>query len=212
MRLRFGRCVLDTDTREVSREGVRQDLSPKAFQLLGLLLETRPRALDKREIGDRLWPETFVSDSGLPRLIAELRAALGDDARNPSLVRTIHRFGYAFAGDVEVDAERGGHPTSYRLVWGERQTPLLAGENILGRSAEARVSIDLARVSRHHARITVTGDKAVLEDLGSKNGTFLRGQRLSAPAELSDGDEICVGPVLIVFRVGSATTETGASG
>ncbi len=101
--------------------------------------------------------------------------------------------------------------TPCRVVWGERQIPLLPGENILGRSAEARVPLDLGRVSRHHARIVVESGKAVLEDLGSKNGTFVRGQLVTQPAELADGDEICIGPVVLVFRTSSSnsTTETG---
>jgi pSer/pThr/pTyr-binding forkhead associated (FHA) protein len=100
-----------------------------------------------------------------------------------------------------------------RLVWGDRQIALLPGDNILGRAADARVWIDLARVSRHHARIVVADGRAVLEDLGSRNGTFVRGERVLGPAELADGDEICIGPVVLVFRtsVGNSTTESGTA-
>ena len=71
--------------------------------------------------------------------------------------------------------------------------------------------IDLARVSRHHARIVVEDGRAVLEDLGSTNGTFLRGQPVQAATELADGDEICIGPAVLVFRTsaGNSTTEPG---
>ena len=81
----------------------------------------------------------------------------------------------------------------------------------LGRSSDARIVIDLARVSRHHARVLVEGARAVLEDLGSKNGTFLRGQPVTTAAELADGDEICIGAAVLVFRTsaGNSTTETG---
>ena len=214
VRLRFGECVLDPGSRELSRGGARQDLSPKAFQLLELLLEDRPRALTKQELHDRLWPDAFVSDSSLPRLVAEVRAAIGDDAKAPGLVRTVHRFGYAFFGAVTPEAAEGEQTAApCRLVWGDRQIALLPGENILGRAAEARVWIDLARVSRHHARIVVDDGRAVLEDLGSRNGTFLRGERVTAPTELADGDEICIGPVVLVFRtsLGNSTTESGTA-
>ena len=214
MRVRFGRCLFDGDARELRRDGVPQPLSPKAFQFLELLLDERPRAIAKQEIHERLWPDSFVSDSSLARLAAEVRSALGDNAKAPRLLRTIHRFGYAFSGDVIAEAAApGAAPATCRLVWAERQIPLLDGENLLGRASDVRVVIDLARVSRHHARIVVEGAKAVLEDLGSKNGTSLRGQPVKAAAELADGDEICIGPAVLVFRtsLGNATTETGTA-
>ena len=211
MRLRFGRCLFDRDSRELIRDGARRDLSPKAFQLLDLLLQARPRAVTKQEIHEQLWPKAFVSDSSLPRLAAEVRAALGDDAKSPRLLRTVHRFGYAFFGPVAA-AEAEGAPLGAlcRVVWGERQIALFSGENTIGRAPEARISVDLARVSRRHARIVVTNERAVLEDLGSKNGTFLRGARLTQPTELVDGDEIWAGSLVLVFRSSLGdTTETG---
>jgi DNA-binding winged helix-turn-helix (wHTH) protein len=212
VRLRFGRCLFDGDSRELRRDGALQAISPKAFQFLELLLSERPRALTKQEIHERLWPDSFVADSSLARLAAEVRSAMGDDAKSPGQLRTIHRFGYAFSGDAVADAAAGGRPAPCRLVWAERHIPLALGENLLGRASDARIVIDLARVSRHHARIVVEAAKAVLEDLGSKNGTFLRGQRLTAAAELADGDEICIGPAVLVFRTaGNSTTETGTA-
>ena len=202
------------------REGVRQDLPPKAFQLLDLLLEARPRALTKQELHDRLWPDSFVSESSLPRLAAEIRAAIGDDAKAPTLLRTVHRHGYAFIGAVTADPPGPSPGTSSlpaalacRLVWGDRHIPLERGENILGRASEVRVWIDHARVSRHHARIEVEGHRALLQDLESRNGTYLRGERIVGPVDLSDGDEIVIGPVLLVFRtsVVNSTTESGVT-
>ena len=140
MRVRFGRCLFDGDARELRRDGVPQPLSPKAFQFLELLLEERPRAVAKQEIHERLWPASFVSDSSLARLAAEVRSALGDDAKAPRLLRTIHRFGYAFSGDVVAEAAaRARRRPTCRLVWAERQIPLLDGENLLGRASDARV-------------------------------------------------------------------------
>jgi DNA-binding winged helix-turn-helix (wHTH) protein len=219
-RLLFGRCVFDRGSRELTREGVRQDLTPKAFQLLEALLEARPRALTKQEIYERLWPDAFVSESSVPRLAAEVRAAIGDDAKAPALLRTVHRYGYAFIGAVSAPPE-GETPaaaiaspsTNCRLVWGDRQIPLHLGENVLGRAAEATIWIDHARVSRHHARIDVDGQRALLQDLKSSNGTFVRGRRIVDPVDLSDGDEIVIGPVLLVFRTSASnsTTEKGTA-
>jgi DNA-binding winged helix-turn-helix (wHTH) protein len=213
VRLRFGRSVFDAETRELRRDGLPQPISPKAFQFLELLLQERPRALPKDEIHQRLWPDSFVSDASLARLATEVRAAIGDDARAPHYLRTVHRFGYAFSGEAAPDSVAAAASAACRLVWADRHIPLLEGENLLGRASEARVVIDLARVSRHHARIVVEHGRAVLEDLGSKNGTSLRGQPLRAPAELADGDEICIGPAVLVFRTsaGNSTTETGTA-
>jgi len=183
-----------------------------AFRFLELLLDARPRALSKQELQDKLWPDAFVSESSLPRLAAEVRAAIGDDAREGHLLRTVHRFGYAFSGDVAALEPPPAWSPACRLVMGERVMPLREGENVLGRSGEAQVCLDLARVSRQHARIVVTGRRAVLEDLDSKNGTFLRGRRVEAVAELADGDEICIGPAVLVFRSSGrdSTTQTGS--
>jgi DNA-binding winged helix-turn-helix (wHTH) protein len=202
--------VLDTEARELRRATVRQELSPKALQLLVLLLEARPRAVAKAQIHERLWPDTFVSDSSLARLASEVRGAIGDDARHPRLVRTVHRHGYAFSGGATAEPEGAAAPATCRLLWGERSIPLVEGENVLGRGVEAAVRVDLGRVSRRHARIVVDGERAVLEDLGSKNGTFLRGLRIEGPAELADGDEIGLGTALLLFCASDdVTTETG---
>jgi DNA-binding winged helix-turn-helix (wHTH) protein len=212
VRLRFADCLLDTEARELRRGGVPRELSPKGLQFLELLLLARPRAIAKQQIHERLWPDTFVSDGSLARLASEVRAAIGDDARHPRLVRTLHGHGYAFSGTAAADpAGTVSRDSPCRLVWGGRQIPLLEGENLLGRSSEAAVRIDLGRVSRLHARIVVEGEHARLEDLGSKNGTFLRGARLQGPAELLDGDEIGVGTAVLLFRAthGDSTTETG---
>jgi DNA-binding winged helix-turn-helix (wHTH) protein len=212
VRLVFGQCVLDTGARELLRAGVRRELSPKGFQFLELLLACRPRAVAKSRIHERLWPDSFVSDSSLARLACEVREAIGDHARHPELVRTVHRHGYAFSGAVAVEtADAGTRAAPCSLLWGERQIPLAEGQNLLGRGTEAGVRIDLRRVSRLHARITVEGERATLEDLGSKNGTFLRGARLEGPAQLEDGDEVGIGTAVLLFvsAHGDSTTQTG---
>jgi DNA-binding winged helix-turn-helix (wHTH) protein len=212
MRVRFGEFVLDSTTREVRRGGEVVPVAPKVFQLLELLLERRPGAVAKAEIHDRLWPDTFVSDSNLARLAAEARETLGDHARDPRYLRTVFGFGYAFCGDaVEERPARRPGPLCAVIVGG-REIALDDGENILGRADDAAVSINSSKASRRHARILVGGDGALLEDLGSKNGTFLRGQRIGEPRALDDGDEICVGEVVMTFRFmrGSSSTETAS--
>jgi pSer/pThr/pTyr-binding forkhead associated (FHA) protein len=85
------------------------------------------------------------------------------------------------------------------------------GEQTIGRDADTGVRLESPRVSRRHARVVVRGARATLEDLGSKNGTFIGGERLDGPRELTPGDTIRIGPFLLVFAVSGAgdSTETG---
>jgi DNA-binding winged helix-turn-helix (wHTH) protein len=212
MRIRFGECVLDSATRQLLVRGEVVHLSPKALQFLELLLENRPKALSKGEIHERLWPGTFVSDGTLASLLVEVRSAIGDTARDSRFVRTVHRFGYAFSGDAEeVRAKapaEGRHKPVYRLIWGNREIAVNPGENLLGRDEDSIVWIDDAVVSRRHARIVVDETGAVLEDLGSRNGTYLRGKKITARAKLTDGDQLKIGPASMVFRVFKQTAST----
>jgi DNA-binding winged helix-turn-helix (wHTH) protein len=213
MRLRFGECVLDSSARELRLDGEARPLSPKAFSLLEMLISARPRALSKAEIRDHLWPRTFVSESSLARLVSEVRAALGDDARAPRFVRTAYSHGYSFCGEASADAEVSSfQPRTCRLIWGTREIPLADGEYLIGRLEQATVWIDSTRVSRRHASIVVARGKATVRDLQSKNGTFVCGQRVEDSRLLVDGDEILIGPVLLTFCEGAArSTETGSA-
>ncbi len=217
MRVAFGDCVFDGDRRELTRHGSVVHAGPKLLRLLELLVDATPRALTKEEIHTSLWPGTFVSDATLTSLVAELRAAIGDDARKPKLVRTIHGYGYAFSGVIApemqpttAEPDRG---KSYRIMLGEREIALSRGEHVLGRSNEATVFVDDVGVSRQHARIVIGERGAVLEDLGSKNGTMLNGDRIYGSTALVDRDVIVVGATALKFRVfeTAGSTETVAS-
>jgi DNA-binding winged helix-turn-helix (wHTH) protein len=203
MRLAFGECVFDSDTRELTRGGGTVHVSPKAFRLLELLLKGRPRALSKSELKDAIWPGTFVLETNLANLAAELRAALGERGRRSRFIRTVHGFGYAFSGEAvpEDPEDRRGSVSGIALLADGRTFVLAKGENVLGRDPAAEVFLDDTAVSRRHARITVRGSQATLEDLGSKNGTFLGGKPVTAPALLRDADAILLGSVLLTVRL-----------
>ena len=217
MRLRFGEFVFDPDTRQLFRAGVEVHLQPKTFELLELLARSRPKALSKRAIRGHLWPDVVVGDASLTMAVAELRAALGDDAKEPRYVRTVFGFGYAFAGEVveerPIAVVRAG--ATPRVLWEKRVIPLVEGENVLGRDEDATVRIDAPGVSRRHACIRVSGGDVSIEDLGSKNGTYVGHDKmpLAAPAVLPDGSTFSLGRVLLVFRsspeAGSTMTEHG---
>ena len=212
MSLRFSEFVLDSGTRQLRRGEEERHLGPKAFDLLELLLRRRPNVVSREAIHDALWPGTFVAESTLATVVAELRAALEDEARSPRFLRTIHGVGYAFcaaaAEDEPSPARAPLAALSYRLLFEDREIALRRGDNLLGRVDEGVVWIDSSSVSRRHARIRVDEGGAVLEDLGSKNGTFWRGQRLLAPVLLADGDEIRLGKVAMRFRIRPADAST----
>jgi pSer/pThr/pTyr-binding forkhead associated (FHA) protein len=102
----------------------------------------------------------------------------------------------------------GAAPSGYALTWSGGRAPLGEGENILGRDPELALFFDSSKVSRHHARLRVAAGRATLEDLGSKNGTFVNGRRIDAPAELSDGDEIRLGALRLKLRRAGAVPST----
>jgi DNA-binding winged helix-turn-helix (wHTH) protein len=212
---RFGDFALHPNTRRLLRQHQEVHLSPKAFDLLQLLVESSSRALAKNELHDKLWPETHVEDTNLASLVAEIRRALGDSADSPVYVRTMHRFGYWFIGAVQTSDEKEddvapGPRVRYWLVWETRQIPLNPGDNIVGRAADATVWLDAPGVSRHHAKIRLEGGQAFVEDLGSKNGTYIGGEKVSAPSRLADGDQLRLGSVVVTFRIPppAATTDT----
>lgn len=215
MRIRFEGCVFDSDTREVFRGRRCVPLSPKAFHLLEILIRERPKAVDKHQIHKEIWPGIFVTEANLPNLIGELRTALGDQARRARIIRTVRGFGYAFSAPAQVPTS--GTPTLgeepiYRLIWGNREIALSPGQNVIGRAADSLLFIDHSSVSRRHARILVDPSGAVLEDLGSKNGTLLLGKRITGPERLSDKDSIEIGPASLIFRIFKNTESTASTG
>jgi DNA-binding winged helix-turn-helix (wHTH) protein len=209
--IRFGGFLLDRQRRQLLRGEEPVHLTPKAFDLLTELLARRPEAVAKRDLEGRIWGDTHVAETSLAGLVAELRTALGDRTRQPRFVRTVHGFGYAFCGTAlaAVSPRDGRHAGDriYRIAWERREVSLLFGENLLGRDDDVVAWVDSPTVSRRHARIVISGEGAVLEDLGSRNGTFVCGQRVQSPVRLRDRDEIRLGAVVMTFRM-CAPSET----
>src|SRR5262245_39817027 len=204
MRIVFGECEFDTRRRTLFRHGRATPLSPKAFQLLELLLDRRPEAIAKAELLQRLWPEAFVSDASLHNGGTEVRAALGDSPRTARYIRTVPRFGYAFHGDARPAPALGPSIPALsgaRLVSGSYEWVLSEGSNVVGRDRDCAVRIDSATLSRHHAQIVVTNREATIEDLGSKNGTHVNRERVKYPVPLKDGDQVQLGSMLITYRI-----------
>lgn len=213
MKVRFGPFLLDSSARQLTREGRDIRLSPKAFDLLVLLLEKRPAVVDKATLREHLWPATHVVEASLSNLVAEIRGV--SDGALAGLVRTVHGVGYAFGGDVEDLTEPVANPASRQMpcwvVWRDRRMALAPGENFVGRDRACAVWLDESGVSRRHAVIRVPAgwpDAAggvTVEDLNSTNGTFLGRRAVTDATPLEDGDKLRIGSEVLVFRSRAAT-------
>jgi len=205
VKVRFGEFLVDSETRQLTRGGEAIHLSPKAFAVLCALLEKRPGVVPKADLLGQIWPDVFVVEANLNVLVAEIRRALGDDAQAPRFIRTVHGVGYAFCGtasEVGGTARPEQRPARFWLSWRNQTFALGEGDTIIGRDPRSDVWLDHAGVSRRHAQIRVApdADRPMLSDLGSTNGTFVRGRRVEAPAPLEDGDLIKIGSITVKFR------------
>jgi TolB-like protein/DNA-binding winged helix-turn-helix (wHTH) protein/Tfp pilus assembly protein PilF len=89
----------------LTREGERIPLEPKALRVLILLVSRAGRLVDKQELLESVWPDTFVEENTLTRTIANLRRQLGDSSRDSKLIETVPTRGYRFIATVEVVGE-----------------------------------------------------------------------------------------------------------
>lgn len=196
VRVTFGEFLIDSAERQLLRGDSAVHLTGKAFQLLVLLVAERPKVLTKKEIYDTLWPSVYVQEANIKNLVAELRAALADDG--DEMIRTERGVGYAFIAEgqdeVLLTAPR------FVLVVNGVAFALREGRNVIGREASAQIRLESSAVSRSHAAVTVTGEDANLQDLGSRNGTFLNGEKLEAARSVRAGDEIRIAQFAIRFQ------------
>jgi len=210
MQMKIGAVIVDIEAHDVQRDGRPVRLSPKAFELLSVLIEQHPKAVSRGVLQDRLWPDTFVVEKNLTNLIVEIRDAL-DDGVGPSVVRTIHRFGYALQERprrLDGGAPPPVDPLACRVTWHGGWRTLHPGEHVVGRDPNAAICLDDPSVSRRHAVIRIDAEGAMLRDLGSKNGTTLGNGLLHGPARLVDGDCVRIGSVLLVIRFANAAEST----
>jgi DNA-binding winged helix-turn-helix (wHTH) protein len=217
--VRFGPFELDLETGELRKGGAKVALQEQPFQVLAMLLERPGGLVTREELRRRLWPDAvFVDfDHGLNKAVAKIRGALGDLAQSPRFVETLERRGYRFVAQIEGPASEspvagpaaGTAPTippsfAARLVWDDRVVPLAPGEYVLGRDPSCSVWIDSEFASRRHARLVVDSGLVVLEDLGSRNGTFVNGEALTTQRQLAHRDEIRIGPARLVLHLAPA--------
>jgi len=212
-----GELTLDVGMCLLTRAGEVVPLPPKTFELFVELVRRAPGIVRRQELIDHVWPNEIVNDEALTQRMLLLRRALGDAPKTPRYIASMPRWGYRIVAAVRrvSPTEKLAEERASRFVvlHEDRLFALPEGETVIGRDAEAGVSIDSLQISRHHARIVVTEGRALLEDLGSKNGSLLNGKRIAGPTELSDGDRIGIGHEVLVFRFRDrmATTLTDSS-
>jgi DNA-binding winged helix-turn-helix (wHTH) protein len=205
--------VVDTSARVVRRGTDEVHLVPKAFDLLVSLVAHRPSVVPHDELHALLWPGVHVSETSLAALITQLRKALGDTSSAERMIRTVHRVGYAFVGDASLAGESAvSHASAWRLLWRGQSIIVPNGESIIGRDPMCALQLDADSISRQHARLVVAGPTASIEDLGSKNGTWLAGERLLARTPVADGTSVRLGSETIRFEAGrnDKPTQTAA--
>lgn len=199
MILRFGEFVFDPDRVLLLRGTEPVPVEPKAFRLLALLLSRRPSVVSKAAIHEAIWPSTSVSESSLPGLVRDLRTALADDWARPQLIRTVRGHGYAFCGTAVEEPGPTAEACHWVVLHAGREIRLSSGTYLVGRGESCRIRCVSPRVSRQHARVRVSATLAFVEDLGSRNGTFLRGERIAGDSEIQPGDVVRVGPEELQF-------------
>jgi DNA-binding winged helix-turn-helix (wHTH) protein len=208
MLLRVESCEIDCERRRILRGGEERPLSRKAFDLLVVLIDERPKVVSKDDLIQKIWADTFVADANLAILIGDVRAALGDSAQQPRMIKTHHRVGYSFVGEITEIASASlaaDRQPAFVLVSGKRRILLFDGMTaMIGRDATCEIVIDHPSVSRFHARLSVAAEVLTVEDNDSKNGTRVDGRKLSEAAVVRSGQKITFGTLETILLGRSA--------
>jgi DNA-binding winged helix-turn-helix (wHTH) protein len=211
-RFLFGPFILDARSIELRRDGEIVPLRPKCFDLLVYFAENPGRLITKDELLQSIWSDVIVNEGTINRTVTSVRSSLSDDADNPRYIETVSRRGYKFIATVETQSEVAAIPESadFALIYNEKEFPLRDGVHLVGRAADAAVPLYGSAISRHHARIVVTGPSVTIEDLESRNGTFVNGVAVRGVVALHSGDEISIGKERLVLwsRTSATAPET----
>lgn len=212
----LGEWFVEPELGRLTRGDATVDLELKVMDVLLCLARCSGNLVTRQDLIDTVWATEYISDNTLTHAIAELRSALGDDAKSPSYIETIHRRGYRLLLDAfeleDIEPRASQEPSSFYVITDDRRVRLVGGDNLIGRIPWAAVTVDSLQVSRRHARIVIDEATAILEDLSSKNGTFLNGRRLDGAAPLADGDRIGLGKNVVVLQLVTAvTTDDGGT-
>jgi len=223
--IKFAEFELDLGAYVLRRPDGPLRLEKLPMEVLILLVQRAGMLVQRREIQAMIWaPDVYVEhDSAINTAVRKIRRTLGDDAENPRFVETVVGKGYRFIAPVESAASPQGQSStnlgsssarwrrvfpSYSVIRGREKFILEAGETVFGLDPTAGVYVDHPSVSRRHACISIGSQGAVLEDLKSRNGTFVNGRRIDSPTKIDHGALIGLGPITLSFIVIRAQAST----
>src|SRR2546422_11341522 len=103
----FGQFRVDFNERLLLRSGTALPLPPKAFDILLALVQQSGHVLEKRELIETVWPDTFIEENNLTQYISALRKVLGDDRRGQRYIETVARRGYRFLAPIRQVRDEG---------------------------------------------------------------------------------------------------------
>ena len=225
---RIDEWLVEPQLNRVSNGEISVHLEPKVMDVLLCLADNQGRVVSRRDLVDTVWSTEFISASSLTHAIADRRKALADNARAPQIIETIPKRGYRLIARTGAGAQQqgtisrlDGHPqplavivgnearlgnpigfeeSDHHLVLGDVEIPLTRPTIVFGRGQEADIQFRVPEVSRRHAMLRVGPGDAVIEDLGSKNGTDVNSRRLDGAQQLVSGDTIGIGATTMVYR------------
>src|SRR5260370_22818802 len=134
----FDQFRIDVTERLLLQEGTPLALPPKAFDILLALVRQSGNVLEKRELIDTVWPDTFIEENNLTQYISALRKALGDDRHGRRYIETVPRRGYRFLAPVRQVLEEGPE----RILENRTRVRMVVKEEKEEREEEITVRLD----------------------------------------------------------------------
>lgn len=200
---RVGQWWVDATACELRDGDTVVRLRPKVMDLLAAFARNPGEVLSKHCLLDLVWSDVTVGDASLTVAVGELRDALGDHPEAPEYIETIPRRGYRLIAPVSGNqaVEVSTEASRFWLTGAGLELLLRQGINLIGRAPDAEIRIESPKISRRHAQITVDGDTAVVEDLGSKNGTFVGDIRIEEPTPLKNNDQLRLGQLAAILHI-----------
>ena len=128
---RFDDVVVDCENFRVQKGVQTKALTPRAFDVLLYLIEHRGRVVEKQELFEEVWKESFVSDNALTRSIKEIRRTIVDDTEAPGYILTVPKRGYRFVAEVTEEALE-----NEELLFKEREKSSTIREKISGQGED----------------------------------------------------------------------------